>query len=194
MGSTRFANRFTLTIFVLNSILSSIHLFPPMMDLYAFQRGLLSILRVAQGLLDFVAFVASTLSMTPNVTMWVLVSLLVPAFIYVLSNYWDTYFDHRLFMIMIIVLNMVVGYVAMYSDALLVGKAYSCDVNFKGEKLRVVEYKEIGFHPGAVFFLAEYHEEDSTWNQVWFKHIVDRNRLESISNPCEDVQSIFPDL
>ncbi len=195
MGSTSLTTRTLLTVSLLNAILSSIHLLPPLMNLFLWQRALLSGLRMMHGSLEFVAYVASTLSRMPRFTLWISLTLLVPIFILGFRRIWNSGLDQKRIVIFFLLFNLSLGITAVWIDALPVGGSVSCESSLNdGRLVRVIEYKEIGWHPGVVFFLAGFQEETSTWEQQKFTEIWDERKLESISDPCEDIRIIFPDL
>jgi hypothetical protein len=165
------------------------------MDLFFLQRALMSALRLILGSLEFTAYIASTLSSMPKLTLWVVLSLLVPIFLFVFQKLWDSSLGYRQIVIFFLIFNISIGFAAIWAEALPVGKAISCEVSLgDGRLAKVVEYKEIGWRPGAVFFLGEYKEESSDWKQASYVEIIDPNKLGSISDPCDDIRSIFPDL
>lgn len=187
-------HRTFLAISMLNALVSAIHLVPPMMDHFSWQRALLSITRVFHGAIEFMAFVISTFSSSPRVSMWVGLALLVPLFIYGLRGLWITGFNGKLFVTLFIVINIAIGISAVWADGLLVNAPSSCETILRnGRTVRVIEYREIGWQADVNYFLAQLQEDKSTWVQAAYVEVVDREKLNSIVDPCDDIFVIFPD-
>ena len=118
----------------------------------------------------------------------------MPLFIYGLRGLWITGFNGKLVVTLFIVINIAIGISAIWADGLLVNAPSSCETILRnGRTVRVIEYREIGWQADVNYFLAQLQEDKSTWAQAAYVEVVDREKLNSIVDPCEDIFVIFPD-
>lgn len=184
-------NRKLVIASILNLLLALPHLLSPRMGVFRWQRFALAFARVIHGVIEFLAFVFSTMVSIPDdVAIFLAISLFGPLAIFLAWRMWRSSDDARLVVAYGIVFNLLFGAVSSWAGALLVGAPKQCETAMEVQRrVRVVEYTEIGWLPEIHYFLAVSSSEGATWHQAAMV-----SREEPVPEPCDDIRRLFPQL
>jgi hypothetical protein len=85
-------------------------------------------------------------------------------------------------------LYLLFGAFFVHAGAVLVGSPTACVTDTSQANLqRVLSFQEIGWQPGAHYFLLETDPSVGTW------HLMDYRRLDiNIDDPCGRIRELFP--
>ena len=176
--------RFVVVFTVANTVLAAAHLLPPSARFFAIERAFLAVARILQGLIELLAFAILKISGSPSPAMlFFTISLLAFIIAYLCRK---IHFGNDVFPALFFI-YILIGLASVYAGNILVSPSTSCEIEISPTVIQeVVVYDELGWNPGAYYFLLERSPSDAAWQQVeWL-------RLDQpISNPCESINTVF---
>ena len=183
------ADRFLLLTGAVAMGLAFPHLLPPIESFFRAERVWLTTARVFLGVPEFFSFsllsflhISSPLAMFSSV---VGLTVLPAAGLRRMARTKDELSDIVPSLLLIILLF---GILSAYGGGTLVGPSYECFLETApGQVQKVVTFNELGFAPGAHYFLLARYQEDASWSQR------DYVRLDEPSpDPCSPDEPVFP--
>jgi len=181
--------RFLIIVTVASSALALPHLLPPIASGFVVERYWLTASRVVQGLPELAAFsVLSIVGLMSQPAMFSLVvglSILLALAIRKMALSRDELADIVPALLFVIVL---LGVLSVYGGGTIVAPSRVCTVGPEGVAVRkIVGYRELGWEPGAHYFLVERDQTQGGWTQTGY---VRREAPES--DPCSSIDGLFP--
>jgi hypothetical protein len=165
-----------------------VHLLPPRGDLFFWERLAATLARTVHGLGELLAFSLLRIGgLHSPLAMFLTLSglgVLAGIFAYSLRRSCD---EAQEILLIAVIFNLAFGAWSAYVGDLPVGRPAHCEtVSSVAPAVRVTVYTELGWTPGAHYFLSETNPEGGAWRQTGYAFL-----QQPIEDPCEHLDLIF---